>query len=734
VKKTGDNAMDGMYEKIIHALSGERKPLMIKIIAEKCCLHPQTVSRKLETLEALGRVRKIQIGHAKKYYLVDTMQISNLIDISSDFILILNTNHTIQYISKSAEKILSLQNRKIIGEQLESLHLDVFSTPEVLSGLKNFSHEKIFRTEIEYVLDGITFWYQISIMALSLNFNSISIAIIASDITTKREAEQKLKESEARYRLISENTTDVIWLLDTTTFRLLYISPSIFDLTGFDSKKITGICLLEVINQPQELKLLHSYTERIERFLAGDESAKVCINESELVQKNGSIIQVEIVTTILVNEDGTINRILGVTRDITERKKSENALRKTHEQASVLDEVLKRSFQPIIILNPDLSIDYCNKAFEYLIGYSLEELIQMSQTHGTRYEKWATISRNIIQQVHEKGHPVTCEHSITRPDGSEVHLEISTHLIFNNKNQVIRYYAIISDITERIRSYGENRTYQAELERLIQDRTYSLQEEIQARILAESELRINEERYKQVAETSGTWVWEIDKNGIYTYSSDVGTRIIGYTPKEVVGRKYYEFFHPDSRKELRSILRSVSIRHECIRFFQIDVVHKNGSTIRVESNGLPIFNNEGIFSGYRGTMIDITDDFRIEHALVENRKYYRSLFENTPVPLILVDAQTQTILEGNRAASLFFGYSSDELVGLKPHILTIKPGLGVDNLYNHVESSKYPGKDAIEVIYLKSNGILWTGTASLSYVDISGKNCILYALQDSVKT
>ncbi|PWR74332.1 PAS domain S-box protein [Methanospirillum lacunae] len=726
--------MDGIYEKIIHALSGERKPLMIKIIAEKCCLHPQTVARKLETLEALGRVRKIQMGHAKKYYLVDTMPISNLIDISSDFILILNTNHTIQYISKSAEKILSLQSRKIIGEQLESLHLDIFSTPQVLSGLQNFSREKVFKTEIEYVVNETTFWYQISIMALSLNINSISIAIIASDITTKREAEQKLKDSEARYRLISENTTDVIWLLDTTTFRLLYVSPSIFDLTGFESKDLTGICLKDMVNHPQELKLLQSFPERIEKFLAGDESAKVCMDESELIRKTGSIIPVEMVTTLLINEDGTITRILGVTRDITERKRSENALRKTHEQALVLGEILKHSFQPIIVLNPDLSIDYCNRSFEYLIGYNMEELIDMSRTNRTGYEKWVTIARNIVQQVHEKDHPVTCEYSIKRPDGTDVHLEISTHMIFNKEGDVIRYYAIISDITERIQTDGQNKSYLVELKGLIQDRTYSLQEEIKARILAESEFRINEERYKQVAETSGTWVWEIDKHGTYTYSSDVGTRIIGYSPDEVIGRKYYDFFHPESRKELITILRSVSLRHECIRFFQIDLVHKNGSIIRVESNGLPIFNNEGVFSGYRGTMIDITDNFQMEHALVENRKYYRSLFENAPVPLILVDAQTLTILEGNKAASLFFGYSLDELVGQKPHILTIKPGLGVDNLYNHFEMNQKSENDAYEVIYLKSNGILWTGTASLSYIDVSGKNCIMYALQDSVKS
>ena len=138
---------------------------MIKTIAERCNLNPQTIARRLDTLELLGRVRKIQIGHAKKYYLIDAVPVSGLIDISSDLILILNTNFVIQYINHSAEKFLGLENIQIIGEKLEYLNLDIFSSPAVLNGLKKFNPEKVFRTEISYNRDGVLHWYYLSIMA-----------------------------------------------------------------------------------------------------------------------------------------------------------------------------------------------------------------------------------------------------------------------------------------------------------------------------------------------------------------------------------------------------------------------------------------------------------------------------------------------------------------------------------------------------------------------------------------
>ncbi len=92
--------MDTIHEKILSSLNGEKKPLMIREISEKCGIHRQTIARNLDVMELLGLVRKIEIGNAKKYYQINTLPISALIDFASDLIIIINPHHVIEYINK----------------------------------------------------------------------------------------------------------------------------------------------------------------------------------------------------------------------------------------------------------------------------------------------------------------------------------------------------------------------------------------------------------------------------------------------------------------------------------------------------------------------------------------------------------------------------------------------------------------------------------------------------------
>ena len=82
--------MDSIESRIIEVLSGAKGSVMIKDIAKKCGVSPHTITRRLDTLELLGRIRKIQIGNAKRYYLVDSLPVSSLIDVSSDLILVID--------------------------------------------------------------------------------------------------------------------------------------------------------------------------------------------------------------------------------------------------------------------------------------------------------------------------------------------------------------------------------------------------------------------------------------------------------------------------------------------------------------------------------------------------------------------------------------------------------------------------------------------------------------------
>jgi PAS domain-containing protein len=99
-------------------------------------------ARNLEILEILGKVRKIQKGKAKKYFLVKSLPVSGLIDISSDLIVIINPNLEIQYLNKAALQYFSLSPSQKLSEKLSLGTLPLISHQDILHELENYSFEK----------------------------------------------------------------------------------------------------------------------------------------------------------------------------------------------------------------------------------------------------------------------------------------------------------------------------------------------------------------------------------------------------------------------------------------------------------------------------------------------------------------------------------------------------------------------------------------------------------------
>jgi PAS domain S-box-containing protein len=724
--------MNEIHNQIIEVLTNEKKPLMIKTIAEKCHLNPQTIARRLDTLELLGRVRKIQIGNAKKYFLIDALQVSDLIDISSDMILILNTDHIIQYINHSAERMLGLENKQIIGEKLEHLNLDIFSSHAVIEGLKKFNREKVFRIEISYTRNENLHWYYISIMALSLKNSTLLIAILAGDITERKLAEEKLKESEAKYRLISENSSDVIWLIDVQSMKFSYVSPSVFGLLGYSSDDLMENYVEKFLTTQPCKPILNLLYPRIEEFLSGNEHVRARLDEIDLVHKNGTVIPTEMATTLLTNEAGEVARVLGVSRNISKRRQSEEALQKSQEHENILSDILDRSFQPIIVSYPDHRIDYCNTAFEELLGYTCEELIEIHRIYPFKWAKWTKRVSSIRKRVLGNSMAVQFETILRHKSGMKIPVEIIAHTIRDSEDNIIRHYAFVTNITERKQSEEKIRNYQTHLEDLVCERTDYLQMEINSRIVVEKQLRESEDRFRQVAENAGEWIWEIDIEGFFTYCNPVVYQIVGYTPAELIGTKVSELFSPETRDELVSIIKSITDQKKSFHNFQNVMVHKDGSIIRIDTNGSPVYNGEGIYTGYRGTNTDITELARMERTLLESKKYNRFLFEDSPVPLVLIDTDMMTYVDVNNSALKFYGYSLKELIGKK--IGTLFPHLTseFEEMVYHIHTCLKEGRDSYETRYLKPNGDIWQGVVSLVRFDHGNKNRALLSFQETL--
>ncbi|MBU1908996.1 MAG: PAS domain S-box protein, partial [Verrucomicrobia bacterium] len=193
-------------------------------------------------------------------------------------------------------------------------------------------------------------------------------------------------------------------------------------------------------------------------------------------------------------------------------------------------------------------------------------------------------------------------------------------------------------------------------------RILSLCRDITERKRAEQALRESVERFRQIAESAGEWIWEEDAEGLYTYSSPVVEQILGYKPEELVGKKhFYDLFAPYVREEIKKAAFGRALRKEAFRKLANPVVCKDGRVIILETSGVPILDQEGRLLGYRGADTDITERKRADDRLRSQAQLLGCVSES----VVATDLDDH-ILYWGRGAEELYGYAAAEVMG-KPY-------------------------------------------------------------------
>ncbi len=138
--------------------------------------------------------------------------------------------------------------------------------------------------------------------------------------------------------------------------------------------------------------------------------------------------------------------------------------------------------------------------------------------------------------------------------------------------------------------------------------------------MAEDALRASEARFRSLVETTSDWIWEIDANDSYTYSSPNVGEYLGYRPEEVIGKTPHDFLAPGAKGKFRSRFGVCKELKKPFFSFEKKCVHKNGATVIIDTSGVPIFTRDGSFSGYRGIDRDITRRIKLEARLTQAQK------------------------------------------------------------------------------------------------------------------
>ena len=126
----------------------------------------------------------------------------------------------------------------------------------------------------------------------------------------------------------------------------------------------------------------------------------------------------------------------------------------------------------------------------------------------------------------------------------------------------------------------------------------------------------NEERFRQAAESVTDFIWEVDADGLYTYTNPAVERILGYSPGELIGKKYfYDLFADEVREELKRAALTAFAAKQPFRSFPNANVSKDGRLVQLETSGVPVVDGAGRLLGYRGADRDVTERRLNEQAL-----------------------------------------------------------------------------------------------------------------------
>ena len=270
------------------------------------------------------------------------------------------------------------------------------------------------------------------------------------DISERKKIQEALVDSEHRYRLLAESMSDIIWTSDMH-LRFKYVSPSVERFIGYTPEELIGKSILEHLT-PSSIEVA---TKVFLEQVAGDDitasdSLGSRTMELQRFHKNGSVVWGELTFTILRDNEGRLAGILGVTRDITERKKGEKALQESEEKYRRL---VHDSLDAVIIVQ-GLHVRFVNQGALRMWGFKREE--EMVGRLVT--DLVAPEYRELIEErgrARERGEvvPDRYEFKALRKEGSEFHAELLvSNIIYEG---VVARQGVIRDITERKRLEDE---------------------------------------------------------------------------------------------------------------------------------------------------------------------------------------------------------------------------------------------------------------------------------------
>jgi PAS domain S-box-containing protein len=555
-----------------------------------------------------------------------------------DIVWTLDMNLDATYVSPSIEKVLGFTPEERKRQKLEEI-----VTPASMDRITAMYMEELQRDAVEdvdpdrsltveveyYHRDSSIVWMEHIVKALRDEAGKIvGIYGVSRDITQRKQAEEKIVQANIEWERTFNAVPDLIAILDTQ-YRILRANKAMAEKLGLTPQEVAGRTCYECVHAQNEPPSFCPH----KRLLTDGKEQIIEVFEERL---GGDLL---VTVSPILDSEGQLVGSVHIARDITERKRSEKALRQEY------------AFRNAIIDHVAEGLGVCHETTEYpfvkftiwnermteITGYTLEEINRLGwyQTVYPDPELRAKATER-MQRMRQGDELRAEEWKITRADGNNRVLSISSSII-ESDDGLVHIMALMQNITERKS--------------------------------AQDALQESETRYRLLAYNATDVIWTVDLDNRLTYISPSIMRLVGFTVEEAMGRTMQQAFTPAAfEKAIQIFAEEIEIESAGpddparARMVELEMVRKDGTVVPVEGNFTFLRDPADKVIGILAIVRNITERKRAEEMLRESAEKYRILAENSLQGIAILKGVPPVFTYVNRRWTEIFGYTADEVL------------------------------------------------------------------------
>ena len=549
-------------------------------------------------------------------------QFTHIVDEIADTILVTDVDGIIVYVNKAFESTTGYGKAEVVGKGLGIRRCDS-QTPQYYDDLAiRIGRGEIYREElVNQRKNGELYNETVTIAPVRDADGTITnFVATGSDTTERRKSEDALRRSEEKFNLIANGTSDMIYILDIDTAECTYISPSVEKLLGYTVAEMIGRTFEHTL-EPETYRSLGVELTRRAGIFMQDPSQSAWTRELTQIRKDAAQVPMEVKVSFVRTGSGK-TQLIGISRDISERKGNEAIIREIERRNAAL---IENAPDGIAILDLDEGIIFASPSAYRIFGETGEA---------------GSGNRRITRKIHPDDFPML---------GEKINLALqSPGMVVTAEYRI----SMIDNLDHWIRASYSRLDIEAGKRQLAINFEDISEQKKKDELLKESKASL--ESAQRIAKVGS---WELDRRSGEIRCSEETLRIFGIEGKSGVihTSEFLGLIHPEDRNDALELRRNVG-RQRGIKDFFHRIIRKDGSIRYVHERFDIVFSQGGRPVSAIGTVQDITEVTLMRNDIEERVKELTCLFQANMLlsRTRLVDPQLLETLSGEVAKAMRF--------------------------------------------------------------------------------